>query len=121
MIDKCTSDFTVEWTSTDYDPSCEIMSYYVSLTEISANTSLSDGLNRNNTMQSYVVEKHINFTGLSMDKSYYVEVQAVSVEGHGKAATLIVHTVNATSAQPNSKCTCFMNNLLTHTFICSHP
>ena len=94
------------------------MSYYVSLTEISTNTSLSDGLDQNNTMQSYVVEKHINFTGLSTNKSYYVEIQAVSMEGNGKAVTLIVHTLNATSAQPNGKA--FMNHLQIHRFICSH-
>ena len=105
MIDKCISDFTVEWTSPDYDPRCVIRSYYVSLTEILDNTSLSDGLDQNIITQSYVhvLEKQMNFTKLSADKSYYVKVQAVSKKGHWKAVTLIVHTVNATSTQPNSK------------------
>lgn len=100
VADQCVSDFTLNWTSTDFDPTCGNISYVVNLIEIPSNNSSPDEPHKR---KFNMTSKSMNFTGLNSDTEYIVTIQSILMERMGAAVNKCMHTVNVTSARPSSK------------------
>ena len=87
------SDFTVKWTSADFDPACGNISYYVTLTGSSDESNKEDFI---------AIKKYMNFTGLN-DTEYHIRVHSISSVEPGDAVTQRIRTVDSSSASPSSK------------------
>jgi len=113
VVDRCESDFTIEWISTNYDHACKEISYAITLT---VNNSSPD---KSNQRSITITTKSMNFTELTGNILYYVTVQAISMGGRGDAVTQCVHTLDATSTLPDSK-PFYFNKIHTQVYVCTH-
>lgn len=101
VVDQCVSDFTLNWTSADYNRACGSISYAVDLIETSSsnNSSPAESDKRNFSVNS----NYMNFTRLNSNTVYMVRVKSILMGKIGEFVDKRVHTVNISSAHPSSK------------------